>query len=263
MTYFTVELLQTINDWQAGAIDKKINGNYHPTKKRDIGNKLKNYVENIPAKFRTYNGVCYRKFHSSDNLKLGLEEIINEKYSSWTSNYKIAKSDNFLQKEYNTKHIGIIYKKKVTVSDNCVLLNLEALYTDIDFCNACDTYKEHIEDFDEGIGKYGDSQHEIILIDTNFSIDDIVAYRGKGNNSEKFIQNYFPNISKEEKQYLKNYPNINKKKWIDGENAVCRLRCIQKALSHEVHKKYQRPQYISMDRQELIEWKKLMENRTL
>lgn len=239
MNYFTLHFLQTINDWQAGAIGKKTDGMYVSQNKKEVGDKLKSFTGNLPVRFTTYNGVCYRKFNSSDNLILGLGQHINEEYSSWTTDYEIAKSDNFL-KEYSNKQIGIIVKKNIF--DNNVLLNLEALYADNEFNNACKSYSEEIKNYDKGIGKYNNKQKEIILTETNFSIDEIVAYRGKGKNRNEFIQTYFSDICEKDKQHIiqvvnKSYPNIGKKKWVDSVNVLDEIKSFSRSKANDLTKK--------------------------
>jgi len=103
---YSLELVQAISDWQ--------NSGYGDNKDKN-GEKIIELTKSLPEKFRSYSGYCYRKFNSSGktSLTLGLNNFVNEKYSSWTTNYSIAKK---LGKLPNNKQIAIIFKIKLEVT---------------------------------------------------------------------------------------------------------------------------------------------------
>lgn len=223
---FTIEFLQSLNDWQAGAISKKDkNGIYNDNIKIKLANNIIKTSINIPKEFKSFNGSCYRKFNSGNNMELGLKEFINEKYSSWTTDFENLKTSKTL-KNPKKNEIGIIFKKDIIYNCN-VILNLNALYCNKEFLEFIDDNKNEIKNFENGIGKYNNSQNEIILENTKLHIDNIIAYYGKGSEIMDFIRTYFPEVmdNEKEKQELiteirKRAPDIGKKKWLEGEGAI-------------------------------------------
>jgi hypothetical protein len=80
---FTLELLQTINDWQRGGNAKE---------KNERGKKLREVATSLPEKFRQTNVTCYRrlKLHKSFVWNLGTDEELAETVSAWTESEDVA-----------------------------------------------------------------------------------------------------------------------------------------------------------------------------
>lgn len=71
---------------------------------------------------------------------------------------------------------GVIFVK--APSDDQVILNLVEVYADSEFTEACETHREAIPGFSWGIGKYGDSQFEIVLDIEALGTDEVLSYGG-------------------------------------------------------------------------------------
>ncbi|MGV0924113.1 hypothetical protein [Empedobacter tilapiae] len=101
-------------------------------------------------------------------------------------------------------------------------MNIDLLFSDNEFLEFIEKNKSEIENNENGVGKYNNTQNEIILKETNLRIDDIIVYYGQDESRINFIKKYFPKIIEIEKlkqqllSYLaKNHPNIGKKRWIE------------------------------------------------
>ncbi len=164
---FTAQLIQAINDWQRG-------GDAMMKAKR--GRRLKQLAALLEERFRTVRAKCYRRialdkasvFDMGDDLKL------DETISSWTLDLSFAKQ--FKDGVPEPGWQGVIFAIEPTASQ--VVLNLAAVYAEEAFAEACERLRPTIKGFEHGIGRYGDSQKEVILDVEYVPIDAILALGG-------------------------------------------------------------------------------------
>ena len=215
---FTIELLQAINNWQKNGygVDKEL-----------LGERIVQLAINLPKEYRTFSGCCYRKFNSvgKTTLKLGLSEFVNESFSSWSTNLSVVKE---FGKKPNSKQIGLIFKLDSSKNKFDVILNLDCLYKNKEFVAFSELNKDYVIDYNLGIGKYGNIQEEIILKDNNLTIDNIIAYFGKGADKKTFTKKYLPHLIESDKQIILNllnnkFPNMGTSQWVENPESLRRI----------------------------------------
>jgi hypothetical protein len=69
-----------------------------------------------------------------------------------------------------------------------VVLNLTALFADRDFRTAVETHKLTIDGYHDGIGRWHDSQHEVVLELGNLHQASIYSYGGFSSNREMLAE---------------------------------------------------------------------------
>lgn len=181
---FTLELLQAINNWQKGALG---------IGKDTLAENVKKHSVKLPLKFKTLEGVCYRKIHlKGDNiLKIGIDFKIPETYSSWTFESSIAEKFNIVIPTKKSGRIGFIFEWNPTQFPNFeVIINLNEVFQSIEFQKACNDFESSIYDFHLGIGKYKNAQQEIILKISELKIEQIWAYGSYKTSTDEFVQKY-------------------------------------------------------------------------
>lgn len=180
MTDFTIEFLQAVNDWQRG-------GNHHQKIKR--GKKLKELAESLPQKFRSCSTICYRQeAHEKDRIwKILADESLPETVAAWTTHLSVAQS--FKNGVPPQGLQGVIFG--LTPPPESVVINLVEIYRDRGFTAAVDLHRSEITGFDKGIGRYGDTQQEVVLELHNIGRETIYQYGGFASDKEKLAEMYF------------------------------------------------------------------------
>jgi len=149
---FTLELLQAINDWQSG-------GNAKQKKRR--GEKLKKLAASLPLRYRQTTVTCYRQIALDKHSvwQVGTQYRLNEGLSAWTTCETIAKE--FKGGVPHAGYQGVIFA--IQPGTGLVVINLTALFKDAKFRKAIEYNKTQIVAFDKGIGRYGNSQLEVVI----------------------------------------------------------------------------------------------------
>lgn len=166
---FTLKLLQAINDWQNEGIG--IN-------KSIIAERIKANAENLHKKFSTLNAKCYRRVDlvGKYTLEIGLNMKLPETTSSWTFQKSVAQ--NFMGGVPQVGYQGVIFELNPSDDNFEVIINLDELYNDPEFVNACEENKDKITNYNEGIGRYGNCENEIILEVKQLHLNQLWAYGG-------------------------------------------------------------------------------------
>jgi hypothetical protein len=172
---FTLELLQAVNNWQLGG---------DPTAKAKRGKRLNALVATLPEAFKTCKTNCYRRLSLTKGSvwKVGTESELKETISSWTVSLQVAKEfkDGVPPKGYQ----GVIFEycpKPVEV-----VVNLDALFLNRDFQIAIKEKKERIKNFDTGIGRYLNTQQEVVLSLPKIPLDAVHCWGGYIGNEKSF-----------------------------------------------------------------------------
>lgn len=149
---FSINFLQALNDWQIGGNSKQ---------KKSRGERLKNEAQNLSAQYKTRHEKCYRRLaiDKKSVWTIGTEHKLNETMSSWTLNIDIAK--DFKGGVPKPGEQGVIFCIEKDVGTT--VLNLPCLYQCSDFITYLNENKGNIKNFDKGIGRYGNTQAEIII----------------------------------------------------------------------------------------------------
>lgn len=164
---FSVELLQAINDWQRGGDA--------PTKRRR-GDRLKALAASLPHTLREVAAPCYRRLALAKGpvFDLGERLALPEAISAWTLDLTVAKEfkDGVPEPGWH----GVIFE--LLPKPEQVVVNLDALYSDPTFASACELHKLEVTHYSEGIGRYGNSQREVVMEVPEITIDSVIALGG-------------------------------------------------------------------------------------
>ena len=175
---FSLELLQAINDWQRGGDHKQ---------KQRRGKKLKELAADLSPEFREESRNCYRQITLDKKYvwkladKLKLEETI----SAWTVDLDIAKGiKGEVPHKENQLQVAIFH---IIPTSGSVVINLDKLFNDPVFLEACDTHKSQINSYHLGIGQYGQSQREVVIELDQLPINNSYALGGHSSSKEKLL----------------------------------------------------------------------------
>lgn len=214
---FTLELLQAINDWQRGGNAKE---------KNERGKKLREVATGLPEKFRQTNVTCYRrlKLHKSSVWNLGTDEELAETVSAWTESEVVAMG--FKGGVPEPGSLGVIFK--INPDAGNAVLNLSRLYKDEGFQKALTENKGKIAGFELGIGKYGNTQEEVVIENGSVQLDSMHAWGGFLSNEEDLAtQFYGRKPTKEEmeafKKLMEERGHKSGPKWLKTPDAVKRI----------------------------------------
>lgn len=177
---FSLEFLQLVNDWQSG-----------PSKDEliKIGNKLEILCQPLDPKFKTETATCYRKIDLSKKYVWRMGELLKleESYSSWTRSLSTAK--DFKEGVPREGWQGVIFG--ITPNPDSVILNLSSLFMDDEFLESVEKNEANINNYNEGIGRFGNHELEVILKVDYLSIHDIYALGGYSSDENKLAEMYF------------------------------------------------------------------------
>lgn len=165
---YTKDFIQAINDWQLGGKDLE--------EKRKLAERLCEL--NIPTELKRCDVYCYRstlfapKGKGLSLMTAGVSETIDMEISSWTTDYEIAKNFKPIPDPTNKEFRFIV---KVMPRPEDIIINLNTLYADNVFREACIKYKKEISGYSSGIGCYNDVEKEVVL-NSIVNTDDIFAW---------------------------------------------------------------------------------------
>lgn len=180
MTVFTIDVLQVINDWQRG-------GSHEQKLRR--GSKLKLLSADLPERFRTCSEICYRQeAHENDRIwQLLADQSLPETIAAWTTDLSIAKG--FKNGVPPDGLRGVIFSLKPP--SGSVVINLIEIYRDPGFRSAIEKHKPNISGFGDGIGRYYDTQCEVVLELHKIGPETIYCYGGYASNREILAEQFF------------------------------------------------------------------------
>ena len=149
---FDLEFLQALNDWQLG-------GNAQQKRKRGL--RLKKAALRLDPFFRSVSLCCFRQvaLGKGSVWKLGETLHLPETISSWTVSPEVAME--FKGGVPPPGWQGVIFL--VVPDPEEVVVNLASLYSNVAFHSACEASRNRIGNYHAGIGRYGGSQHEVVL----------------------------------------------------------------------------------------------------
>lgn len=177
---FTLEFLQAVNDWQRGG---------NPRMKAKRGKRLKKLAAGIDAKFARADLVCFRRLALDSHYlwKLGDTLYLTETISAWTFDSDVARG--FKGGVPPSGEQGIIFE--IIPKPEQVIINLAALYRDSAFQEACEAARDRIRDFGKGIGKYGNTQSEVVLEVETVPVDAVYALGGYSSSRDDIARMFF------------------------------------------------------------------------
>jgi hypothetical protein len=175
---FDLPLIQAISDWQRGGDLKK---------NLRRGQALKEACASLPEEFRTCPLVCYRQLALP---KGGVWELIGEdrlpeKISSWTVDIEIAKAfKGGVPPEGQGFQGTILY---LHPPPDSVIVNLWKLYREPEFRDALTRCQASVTGYQDGAGRYGNSQNEVVLEIGSVTQEDIYSLGGHSSPLEALV----------------------------------------------------------------------------
>lgn len=166
---FTREFLIALSKWQKGWYENQ-------DTRRVLADELVKQCKDLPIKFKTSNGPCYRKrfLIEGEISPILADDKFFEGIASWSTNIEYAKGFKGWIKKSNTKFI-MVFKHEPSPKE--IVVNIVSLWEDEQFKLAVEKfYLENKEDA-EALIHFRDTQHEIVLRSTlkGSEIEDIIT----------------------------------------------------------------------------------------
>lgn len=177
-TPFSISLLQAVSDWQRGGDAKQ-----QSLRART----LKSECAALSAQYRTCQLVCHRQIAL---VKVGVWDLIGEnrlaeKISSWTLDIEVAKKFKGGVPPQGQEFQGVIFS--MHPPPYSVVVSLDKLYRDQAFVDAMKNNQDAISSYQEGAGRYGGTQSEVVLEIAEVTQEDIYSLGGYSSALEKLV----------------------------------------------------------------------------
>jgi hypothetical protein len=200
---FSLPLLIAVNDWQRGSSS--------PTQRKRRSETLAREAAKLAPKFRTCGLACFRQVALNEGplWELLAEEDLSEAISSWTMDLRVATSFKGGVPPHEWR--GVIYE--IIPRPEQVVLNMAALYREPGFRAAADQMRAQIPGYYDGIGRYGDTQSEVVLKIESVGPDEIHTMGGYSSDSATLAA-----------LMLGYQPTEDEQEWFDGLLAKAGLR---------------------------------------
>lgn len=172
---YTDDLIDAIDDWQAGSRDK--------ARKAE---RLTAVTKHLPANYRTTPPEVFRQVRTNAQLGIGIAlDAIPEFVSSWTSSLEIAQ--RFRECDRDRTKVLMIFRRQPVEGD--VILDLNAVYADPDFMVTVRAVSARLGRSYKGIERWRGTQQEVVLRETVIANDEIVSL-----GAFRDLTNVVPNI---------------------------------------------------------------------
>lgn len=228
---FNLPLLQAISDWQQGGVSEQ---------KRARGIAVAEAAQCLEARFRKCNLVALRKISLKKQplWELLAGERLAETISAWTVATDIAKT--FKKGVPKPGWQGIIVC--CSPSDAQVIVNLSTLFDNAAFKEAIERHKDNIHEFELGMGKYMNSQSEVIIEKDAILPSEIYALGGYSSEPHEIGKIIFGrDVSDEEITWMQSALNASGRDfgawWIEGEQKDNVLRRVQAKIPELLERK--------------------------
>lgn len=176
---FTLPFLQAVSDWQRDG---------DPNQNRKRGQVLKKHCASLPERYRTCDLCCFRQIALP---KAGVwdligEDSLSEKISSWTVDIEVAKDFKGGVPPKGQGLQGVVLC--VYPPANSVIVSLRELYKDCSFVAAMDRERQNIKHYDNGAGRHGHKQNEVVLEISGVKKDDIYSMGGHSSQFDMLVE---------------------------------------------------------------------------
>lgn len=171
---FPLSLIQTISDWQRSSSETR-------------AQKLKAECAALSEEFRTCMLVCYRQIALPKGGVWNLigDDRLPEKISSWTLDIEVAKAFKGGVPPAGQGFQGTILY--LYPPPGSVVVNLSKLFRDTAFLDAMEKNKSSIMCYQDGAGRYKNSQNEVVLEIDAVTPEDIYSLGGHSSPLEELV----------------------------------------------------------------------------
>lgn len=176
---FSLSLLQAISDWQIGGA---------PDVALRRGEALERECANLPIEFKSVPSACFRRMvlRKGSIWSLLGEQALSEKISSWTFDLAVAKIFKEGVPPPGQGLQGIIFERSSRQDE--IIVNLWALFRDADFQAAIEKHTNSIKRFKKGMGRYSDTQCEIVLKVETLAQEHIYSLGGHSSSADEILR---------------------------------------------------------------------------
>lgn len=158
---YTDELIDAIDDWQAGSKDKERKAM-----------RLIETSKHLPSQYRSVPPEVFRQLRANAPLAIGVAlDATPDFVSSWTTSIEVAK--HFRETDQDYLKALMIFRRRPAASD--VILNLNEVYAGPDFMDTVQNAEERLARKFKGVKKWQNSQREVVLNESVLANDDIVS----------------------------------------------------------------------------------------
>lgn len=170
---FTKELIQAISDWQRGGSQ---------IQKRRRGQVLKQQAAKLPGKYKTPTR-CFRQIAlKNEGLQhLGTQYQLPETISAWTKSENVARDFKGGVPQPG-EYLAVIFS--LTPKREDIIVDIDALFTEPDFVQAVEQHSKKIDGFGFGMGRYGNSQYEVVIEMDRVPLNTLYAWGGYSSSLE-------------------------------------------------------------------------------
>lgn len=151
---FSDDLLKSLNNWQNGwKEDQAIKDN--------LANDLLKQCKDLPSKYKTVNGPCFRKrfLHKGELIPIIMADYKDEGVVSWTTDERYAERFKGLLKEDAVT--GAIFK--INPEPEAVIVNIINLWADPSFVSAVEDYSKREPANTKALIHFKADQSEVVL----------------------------------------------------------------------------------------------------
>lgn len=172
---FTIDLLQAISDWQQGGSAEQ---------KARRGQKLKCAAANLPLQFKSIKAPCFRRIalKKSAVWAIGTSAYLAESISAWSTSVemcKLFKGGVPHETKPEKKSVCVIFEMPFPILSNSdIIINLADLFSNSEFQSYRDAHKSEIKGYELGMGKYGNTQNEVVIQCQSLPLSSICTYGG-------------------------------------------------------------------------------------
>jgi hypothetical protein len=158
---YTRELIDAIDDWQAGSRGKE----------RKAARLIK-VSRHLPESYRTVPAEVFRQLRANARLAVGVAfDAMTDFVSSWTTSLDVAK--HFRESDGDRTKVLMIFRRRPAAGD--VILDLNVVYADPDFMDTVQDTEKRFSCRFNGIGSWQNGQCEVVLNETVMCNDDIIS----------------------------------------------------------------------------------------
>jgi hypothetical protein len=179
---FTKQLIQAISDWQRGGTEKQ---------KKKRGAALAAEAAKLPEQYRTVHLCCFRQIALTGKflMHMGTHYELTETISSWTKSENVAREFKGGVPPKGQGYQGVIFA--LAPPPSSVVLDLTSLFADSAFVDAVRKHEKAIVGYHDGMGKYWDSQQEVVMDIATVPLRSLYAWGGFSSDEDVLARYFF------------------------------------------------------------------------
>lgn len=216
---FTKQLIQAISNWQRGGSQKQ---------KKKRAATLQAEAAKLPEQYRTTRLCCFRQIALDGGhlMHMGTHYALDESIAAWTKSESVAREFKGGVPPKGQGYQGVIIA--MAPPPGSVVIDLASLFADEGFVAAIRKFEAEIDGYSEGMGKYWDSQQEVILDVPTIPLRSLYAWGGYSSDEDTLARIFFDYVPTEcEMQWFRSLMQAGQIRpgayWLTTDEAVDRI----------------------------------------